>query len=353
MKGDDIRWMRLALKLAARGRRRVFPNPMAGCALVRDGRLIASGWHRGYGLPHAEAEALKLAGPRARGATAYVALEPCVLFPGKKTPSCAQALADAGVARVVYAAGDPNPFVAGRGRRLMSARGIEVVSGVLEREGRALNADFLERMRRPASRRPRIILKMALSLDGRAASLSGESRWITSGASRKLVGRWRAESDAVLVGIGTVLADDPELTSRGMGRNPVRVVLDSRLRTPRRARVLDGRAPTWILSSKPGRLPGAEVIALPKGRGGVDLRAALRELGRRRIRSALVEGGPAVWRSFLEAGLADEVRVFIAPKLLGGARRMSDALILQKPALRKSGPDFLIRASLWPVPANR
>ena len=344
MKSDDTRWMRLALKIAARGRTRVFPNPMAGCVIVKDGRLIASGWHRGYGLPHAEAEALKIAGSRARGATAYVALEPCVMFLGKKTPSCAQALADAGAARVVYAAGDPNPFVAGRGKLLMKSRGVEVVSGVLDREGRALNADFLDRMRRPASLRPRVILKMALSLDGRAASLSGESRWITSEASRKLVGRWRAESDAVLVGIGTVLEDDPELTSRGMGRNPVRLVLDSRLRIPRRAKVLDGKAPTWILSVRKGRVRGAEVISLPASGGEVDLRAVVAELGRRRIRSVLVEGGPRVWRAFLEAGLADEVRVFIAPKLLGGARRMRDAVVLTKPALRRSGPDLLIRS---------
>lgn len=339
--------MRLALDLAARGRRRVFPNPMAGCVLVKDGRLIATGWHRAYGRPHAEAEALKLAGRRARGAAAYVSLEPCVTFPGKKTPSCAQALADAGVARVLYATQDPNPSVAGRGQKLMRSRGIGVVSGVLGREGRALNADFLERMRRPASLKPRVILKMALSLDGRAASLSGESRWITSPASRRLVGRWRAESDAVLVGIGTVLEDDPSLTARGMGRNPVRVVLDSRLKIPRRAKVLNGEAPTWILSARRGRAPGAEVIAVAAGRGGrVDLEEALTELGRRRIRSVLVEGGPQVWAAFLKGGLADEVRVFFAPKLLGGACRMKQALSLKDMRPQRVGADFLFQGSI-------
>lgn len=317
--------MRRALTLAARvPPRAVSPNPRAGCVLVKHGRVVGQGAHRHFGGPHAEALALAKAGAKAKGATAYVSLEPCAPYAGKKTPSCAEALAAAGVKRVVFAAVDPNPKVAGRGRSILKRVGIraEAPAG-LQAEAQELNRGFFSRMSRG---RPWVILKTALSLDGKASAASGRSRWITGPKARAAVHALRAECDAILVGAGTILADDPALTAHGAGANPLRVVLSGRRPLPKRARVFDGSAPTVVYRT--------------------GLRSALRDLSRRGVGTLLVEGGPTVHASFLRAGLVDEARVFLSPKLLSGADDPNRAPRLKNPRLTRVGEDWLIQGSL-------
>lgn len=330
--------MRRALALARRGGRAVFPNPKVGCVLVKDRRAIAEGWHKKFGGPHAEAAALKKAGRAARGATAYVNLEPCCAHPGKKTPPCAPALVKAGVSRVVAAMKDPNPAVAGNGLALLERAGVSTRVGLCAREAVAANADFFRRMQAP---RPYVILKTALSLDGLARTASGKSKWITSPAARRAGRKLRSECDAILVGVGTVLADDPSLTALGGRRNPLRAVLDARGRTPRGANVLDGAAPTIIFTASGTTFSGAETVRVPARSGRLDLTAVLRVLSRRGVKRLLVEGGPTVHAAFLAAGLVDEARVFLSPKLLAGAADPNRAPRLSAPRVRKIGPDFL------------
>ncbi|OGR87361.1 MAG: riboflavin biosynthesis protein RibD [Elusimicrobia bacterium RIFCSPHIGHO2_02_FULL_57_9] len=335
--------MRRALALAKRGGRAVSPNPMVGCVLVKSGRIIAEGWHKFFGGPHAEAAALRRAGLRAKGSTAYVTLEPCSNHPGKKTPPCAPALIKAGVAEVVAAMRDPHPGVNGRGLRLLRGAGIKTRTGLGARQAKGLNKAFLTRMRR---RRPYVLLKTALSLDGRAFAPGGRSRWITGRSARKIVHQWRAGSDAILVGIGTVLADNPSLTSHGAGKNPVRVVLDARLRTPRRAQVLSPEAPTWVFTASSRKLPGAQTIRVPAKAGRLRLKSVLSELARRGIATLLVEGGPTVHAGFLKEGLVDEARIFFAPKLIAGTADPSRAPRLRRPRLKRAGDDFLFYGKL-------
>lgn len=314
------------------------PNPLVGCVLVKGGRAVGEGWHRRFGGRHAEAEALRVAGSAARGATAYVTLEPC--SHSGKTPPCADALIAAGIRRVVAALRDPNPMVKGRGIRRLRRAGVRVDAGLLAAQARELNLPFLTRMTR---NRPFVILKAAVTLDGKMSTDSGRSKWITSPAARAEGHRLRAAADAVLVGVGTVLADDPSLTSHGKGRNPIRVILDSRGRTPAKAKVRDSSAPTLIYSRG----------SVPTANGHLDLRAVLKDLAARGVGTLLVEGGPEVHTSFLKARLADEVRIFMAPKLAGGAKartffegagvaEMADALRLEGLAVRHIGPDLLI-----------
>jgi diaminohydroxyphosphoribosylaminopyrimidine deaminase/5-amino-6-(5-phosphoribosylamino)uracil reductase len=351
----DEAFMRRALALARRGRGKVSPNPMVGCVLVRGGRVAAEGWHARFGGPHAEAAALAKAGARARGAVAYVTLEPC-RHQGK-TPPCTRALIGAGVRRVVVAMRDPNPLVAGKGLAELRRAGVAVSSGLLEADARELNRPFATWMSRG---RPYVVLKAGISLDGRIASAAGKSQWITSPAARSLSRRLRAESDAILVGVNTVLKDDSRLTAK-RGRNPVRVVLDARLRTPRRARVLDSAAPTILAAAPAARarfpLPAsASILRVPARSGRLDLRALLGALAKRGISSLLVEGGSAVHTSFLEAGLVDELRLFIAPKLLGGASApaflegrgfdLAKAPALREARVRRVGPDILVTGLL-------
>lgn len=304
------------------------PNPRVGCVLVKGGRVIAEGAHLGFGRPHAEPNALARAAARARGATAYVTMEPCAGFPGKKTPSCAETLAAAGIARVVCASLDPNPKVAGRGLAVLRRAGAKTVRlPEFQAEAEALNRGFYSRMRRA---RPWVVLKTALSLDGKAAAVNGKSRWITGPESRGAVHRMRAECDAILVGAGTILADDPALTSHGAGKNPLRVVLAGRRKLSPRSRVFDSSAETLVYRA---RTPAA-------------LRAALKDLARRGVGTLLVEGGPAVHASFLRAGLVDEARVFLAPKLLSGALDPNAAPRLKTPAVTRLGDDWLISGVL-------
>lgn len=319
--------MQRALDLARRGEGLVEPNPMVGCVIVRGGRVVGEGFHRRFGGPHAEVFALRRAGARARGATVYVTLEPCSHF--GKTPPCADALIAAGVRRVIAATRDPNPRVSGRGLKKLRAAGINVRVGLLKSEARQLIAPFAKLIRR---RTPHVILKWAQSLDGRLATPRGDSKWITCEASRAAAHVIRARVDAVLVGIETVLADDPGLTARYVRprRVATRVVLDSRLRTPPTCRLVRTarRAPVLIVTSTSRardraavtRLSraGCEVIGVPVRGGRLDLRRVLLELGRRSMTNVMVEGGPKVLGAFLSAGLADEARVFVSPKLLGG-----------------------------------
>jgi diaminohydroxyphosphoribosylaminopyrimidine deaminase/5-amino-6-(5-phosphoribosylamino)uracil reductase len=320
--------MARAFALAGRvSPRAVSPNPRVGCLLVKNGRVIAEGAHARFGGAHAEPAALSRAGARAKGATAYVTMEPCAPFAGKKTPSCAETFAAAGVKRVVCASLDPNPKVRGRGLAILRRAGVKVERMDAGAEAESLNRGFFSRMRRA---RPWVILKTALSLDGKAAAASGKSRWVTGPKSRASVHALRAELDAILVGAGTVLADNPALTAHGAGRNPLRVILAGRRPLPRRARIFDDSAPTVVY----------------KARTAAGLRSVLKDLARGGVGTLLVEGGPTVHASFLRAGLVDEARVFLAPKLLSGADDPNTAPRLKTPKVSRLGDDWLIQGVL-------
>jgi diaminohydroxyphosphoribosylaminopyrimidine deaminase/5-amino-6-(5-phosphoribosylamino)uracil reductase len=325
----DERLMRRALALAARGLGETNPNPVVGCVVARGGRIVGEGFHERAGGPHAEVVALARAGARAKGATLYVTLEPCAHH--GRTPPCAPLVRQSGVARVVAAIRDPNPLVGGRGFRLLRAAGVRVSTGLLAGEAEAINARFLAAARR---RRPFVLLKAALTLDGRIATAAGESKWITSRAQRRQA-RWlRRLHDGVLVGIGTALADDPLLLPQPRTRRPfVRVVLDTRLRLPlagRLVRSASPRTPVLVLtasraSAKRQALEArrVRVIQLPARSGRLDPRRVLAALWREGLASVMVEGGAEVLGSFLSARLVDEVALFRAPLLLGGRRSLS------------------------------
>jgi len=324
---DDLLHMRAALALARRGLGNAWPNPAVGCVLVKDGRVIGRGWTQPGGRPHAETEALRRAGDAARGATAYVTLEPCSHH--GRTPPCCEALAEAGITRVVMAMRDPDSRVNGRGLAMLRGAGIAVEEGLLEAEARALNAGFFRRIQ---AGMPVVTLKLASTLDGRIATATGESRWITGEAARREVHALRARHDAILVGSGTVLADDPDLTCRvpGMERVPMlRVVADARLRIPPSARLVQsaGAAPVLVITA-PGHPPaaqapfiaaGADIITAPAhAAGGLDLPSLLRALGRRGVTRVLAEGGAGLAAALLRQGLVDRLVWFHAPAVMGG-----------------------------------
>lgn len=324
---EDAAHMRAALALARRGLGNTWPNPSVGCVLVRDGRVVGRGWTQPGGRPHAETEALARAGDLARGATAYVTLEPCSHW--GRTPPCCDALIRAGVARVVAATGDPDPRVDGRGLARLRAAGIAVETGLLEGEARAMIAGFARRLRHG---RPLVTLKLATTLDGRIATEAGESRWITGPEARREAHALRARHDAILVGSGTVLADDPDLTCRvpGMARAKLlRVVADARLRTPPGARlVATAAAHPTLLVTVPGHAPpalapyqaaGVEVAKVARGEaGGVAMPALLAALGQRGVTRLLVEGGAGIAAALLREGLVDRLAWFHAPGVMGG-----------------------------------
>ncbi len=355
--------MARALALARRGRGAVEPNPMVGAVIVRGGAVLGEGWHQAFGRAHAEVEAIaaaRSAGHDAAGATMYVSLEPCC-HQGK-TPPCTEAIAAAKIARVVAAMEDPDPQVAGKGFAALKAAGVEVLVGTCEREARTLLAAYLKLR---TTGRPWVICKWAQSLDGRIATATGHSKWISGAAARGRVQELRGRCDGVCVGIGTVLSDDPLLTNRsGSGRRPARVVLDDRLRTPPDCRLLQtaDAAPVIVATREDAPQPradaltaaGAEVLRLPAGERGVDLAALLAELGRRQWTNLLVEGGGRVLGSFLAAAAADELVVFVAAKLLGGRRSpgpvdfedvqtVDQALHLPDPRVEQLGPDVMLR----------
>lgn len=323
----DARWMARALQLAERGRTGTHPNPRVGCVLVHGDIVVGEGWHQRAGEPHAEVHALRMAGARARGATAYVTLEPCSHH--GRTPPCADALIDAGVAEVVVALEDPNPEVAGRGLRRLSEAGVKVRLGCLEGPARALNRGFLSRMQRG---RPWLTVKLAASLDGRTALANGASQWITGEAARADVHRQRAEAGAVMVGAATVLADNPRLNVRPPAqtqRPPDRIVLDTRGEVPAGARVWsdDGARRIWITSGDHAAPAGVEHWELPRAADGrLDLASVLTRLGAAGVNHVLAEPGPRLAGTLLSQRLADELVVYLAPQLLGDAARGLAAL---------------------------
>ncbi|MBM3528791.1 MAG: bifunctional diaminohydroxyphosphoribosylaminopyrimidine deaminase/5-amino-6-(5-phosphoribosylamino)uracil reductase RibD [Alphaproteobacteria bacterium] len=322
----DRRYMELALSLGRRGLGRTWPNPAVGAVVVKDGTILGRGWTQPGGRPHAETEALRRAGRAARGATMYVTLEPCSHH--GKTPPCAEAIVKAGIARVVSALDDPNPEVAGRGYAMLRERGIAVETGLGADEAAHDHAGHVRRMREG---RPQVLLKLAVSSDGKAGLAGRKPVGITGEAARIRVHRMRAESDAILVGIGTILSDDPHLTCRlpGMlGRSPVRVVLDARLRVPVMTAVIGTahETPTWVVGGRNAsamaedilRAKGVEVLRVDERNGRLDIPAVLKALAERGITRLMVEGGPTVAASFVQAGLVDEAAVFRAPNPIEG-----------------------------------
>ena len=358
---SDLEGMALALEWAAKGMYITAPNPRIGCAIVRDGVVIGAGHTQPAGQAHAEIQALRDAAARGndvRGATAYVTLEPCSHY--GRTPPCSNALVQAGLGRVVAAMLDPNPLVAGRGLAQLEAAGIAVTTGVLADQAHELNIGFFSRMRRGL---PWVRLKVAASLDGATALADGESQWITGPDARADGHAWRARAQAILTGIGTVKADDPQLTVRGVDTPlmPRRVIVDSRLEIDPRARILQGE-PCWIVcaADEPGkstllRAAGHEVIVLPNPQGKVDLPALMRELGRREINEVHVEAGAKLNASLVREGCVDELLVYLAPSLIGPGQGMFElpplARLADKRSLRfhevaRVGEDIRILARL-------
>ena len=357
--------MARALELAERGRGHVEPNPMVGAVVVREGRIVGEGCHERFGGPHAETNAIGDAGPQAcRGATLYVTLEPCTHH--GKTPPCVDAVRAAGFGRVAVAMADPDPRNQGRGIELLRRAGIEVETGLLEAEAQRLNAPFVKLTTQGM---PFVTAKWAMSLDGKIATRTGDSRWVSSEPSRQLVHTLRGQADAILVGIGTALADDPLLTARPPGpRVATRIVADSRARLSPASRLVATAAEAPLLLATTDAAPegrrqtleraGAEVLVLPAdGDGHTDLHALMEELGRRRMTNVLIEGGGELLASALAAGLPDKLMVFVAPKLIGGrdapspvqgrgVARMAEAREAHGWTLRRIGDDALIEAWL-------
>lgn len=359
---DDVRHMARALKLAQRGLYTTDPNPRVGCVIARDGRIVGEGWHERAGEPHAEVNALKAAGDLARGATAYVSLEPCCH--AGRTPPCTQALIKAGIARVIAAMPDPNPKVAGQGIAELERAGIRVDVGLLQPEAERLNPGFIRRM---AHGRPYVRVKLAVSLDGRTGLASGESKWITGEAARADVQRLRARSSAILTGAGTVLADNPSLTVRDIdiGRQPLRVILDGYLSMRPEAKLLKLPGKTLVVTAvdddadaEPLLAAGAEVLVLPEGPGKVSLKGLMQDLAEREVNELLVEAGATLCGALLDAGLVDELVVYLAPQLLGSGARgmfnipdlavMQDRVELEIDDVRAVGKDWRIVARVKP-----
>lgn len=358
---DDRAWMQLAIREARKGLGRTSPNPCVGAVVVKNNRLLATGFHAKAGTPHAEVHALRAAGTKARGATIYVTLEPCNHT--GRTPPCTQAILASGIKRVVVGMLDPNPLVAGGGCKTLAAQGVEVAQGVLVEECRSLNRPFSKHV---TTGLPWVIMKAGMSLDGRLALGSGKSAWITNEQSRQQVHRLRDRVDAILIGSGTALNDDPALTTRVAGRrsrDPLRVILDTALRVPPTARMLQqaSSAETWIFCGPDADVKRAEALvgagAVVKQvrldtAGQLDLEAVLCELGRAQLTSVLVEGGSRVHGAFLRANLVDEVNIFIAPIFLGsdgvplvdtlGLQQVADAPRFSTTRVRRFGNDVLI-----------
>lgn len=361
--------MRRALRLAERARGQTSPNPLVGAVLVRDGQVVGEGYHHRAGGPHAEILALRAAGEAARDATLYLTLEPCSHH--GRTPPCSPAVIAARIGRLVVATADPNPRVAGEGIARVRAAGIPVEVGLLSAEARRQNAAYRKWVTRGL---PFVTWKSAMTLDGKIATATGDSRWVTGERARAHVHRLRAEHDALLIGIGTVRADDPLLTARVAGRqarSPLRVIVDARAELPLESqlmRTLD-RAPVLVATTDHApesrrtalARAGAELLLLPDEAGRVDLAALMRKLARREVTSLLLESGGEVAAAMLAAGLVDRALVFVAPKLIGGRGapgpvggegigRMADALALRDVVVRRFGDDIAISGDLGPAP---
>ena len=352
------KYMRRALILARRGLGKTGPNPAVGCVIVKNGKVVGEGWHKRAGTPHAEVHALAQAGTSAKNADVYVTLEPCAHF--GKTPPCADALIEAGVARVYAGMVDPNPRVSGRGLEKLRAAGIGATAGILGEDCRVVNEPFIKHV---TTGLPFVILKSALTLDGKSATAEGDARWISSEKSRRYVHKLRSQVDAIMVGVGTVIADDPQLTARiPGGKDPLRVVVDSNLKVPLSAKLLHvkSKAKTLVatVSNDAPRISGimetgAEIVVCQDKMGKVDLPDLLARLGAMFIQSVLLEGGSTLAGEALRQGLIDKVMLFYAPKLVGGegpglfagrgVARMEDAIHLRNIAFTRFGEDILIQ----------
>lgn len=361
----DEKYMWLALDLARQGRGRTSPNPMVGAVIVKDGEIVGTGYHQKAGTPHAEVHALKAAGKKAQGAAMYVTLEPCVHF--GKTPPCTEQIISAGIKKVIISMVDPNPRVSGSGIKILEDAGIKVRVGVLEEKAKKLNEVFIKYV---TTGYPFVILKSAMSLDGKIATREGLSRWITSERSREFVHRIRNQVDAIMVGIGTVLKDNPLLTTRIEGeevRNPIRVILDSRGRISLESRIVkSSRDVTTILVvtelAPPDKINalssrGVEIFQCSSIDDRVNLKSLMKYLGERKITSLLVEGGSTLNYSLLEEGLIDKILFFIAPKLIGGVEAstpvdgkgiefLEDAWNVQDTRVKLIGEDILVTGYL-------
>lgn len=357
---DEEKYMRMALELAAKARGYTSPNPLVGCVIVdAAGAVVGQGYHHKAGEAHAEVNALADAGPKAQGATAYVTLEPCSHY--GRTGPCCEALIKAGIKRVVAAADDPNPLVAGKGFARLQQAGVEVKRGVLAAQAYAQNEVFMHWM---LSGLPFVAMKYAMTLDGKIATASGDAKWITGTEARTCGHRLRSIYDAILVGRQTVLADDPELTCRlAAGKNPLRIILDRRLNLPQTSKVFtDGKARTITVAAEDAdpkkvaafnKLPQVEVWQVPIEHNKLSLTAILQRLSREKITSVLVEGGSQVHGAFFDAGLVQRVYAFIAPKMIGGAANISpvggrgaaviaEGLAVKHTEIKQLGTDFLI-----------
>jgi len=359
---NDEKWMKRALRLAGKGRGRTSPNPMVGAVLVKDRKIVGEGYHTKAGEAHAEIVALREAGEEASGATLYLNLEPCTHY--GKTPPCAPRVIEAGVKRVIIGMEDPNPLVKGKGVETLRGGGLEVEVGVLEEECRRLNEAFCKYI---VIKVPFVILKAAATLDGKIATRNGDSKWISGGASRRFVHRLRDQVDGVLVGIGTVLRDDPMLTARVRGgRDPYRIVLDNRLDIPEEAKVI-GDSPSQLIIATTALAPaekieklenkGVKILILDFKEGKVDLKSCLSRLGEIGIMSLLVEGGSRVNGSFLDEGLIDKLFLFLSPRLMGdhqalgifggrGVSNLPKAIALKEMRTKRVGEDILLEGYL-------
>ena len=352
----DFKCMAIALQLAVRGLETTHPNPRVGCVITRNGKIVGKGWHQKAGEAHAEINALQEAGDNAEGGTAYITLEPCSHV--GRTPPCVEALIRANVKRVIFAVGDPNPDVNGNGIQRLQQAGIEVRSGLMAQQAEELNRGFLKRMRQGL---PWVRIKLAQSMDGHIALENGSSQWISGSESRADVQNWRARSDAILTGVGTVLADDPSLTVRNRKepRQPARIIVDSQCRTPLEARLLALPGPVLIAGLDKNPVPVAltESIAdcagFPSLEGRVDLRALLHELAKRGFNEIQVEAGATLCGSLIQQGLVDELLIYQAPVILGGSAvspfalplldNMDDRVHLKWVDSRRIGKDLRLR----------
>ena len=353
---NDTDFMREALRIAKNAEGRTSPNPMVGAVIVREGKIIAEGWHRKAGTPHAEVHALNMAGELAKNSTMYVTLEPCSHY--GRTPPCANKIVESGIKKVFVAMKDPNPLVAGRGIEILKSAGIDVEVGLLEDDAQKLNEIFLKYITKKI---PFVTAKFACSLDGKIATTAGESQWITCEESRKFSHHLRDMYDSIMVGVNTVIADNPSLTTRlVIGKNPVRIVVDSHARTPIDSKIIrDGQAETIIAvteNAPPEKISelknfGVEIITA--GRDKVDLKILLEELAKREITSVLVEGGGTLHYSMFEKNLVDKIFAFIAPKIIGGKNsltavegagfeKLSDVVQIKNISAENLGEDILL-----------
>lgn len=360
----DEHYMQLALKLAEKAKGRTSPNPMVGAVIVRDGKVVGTGYHQKAGTPHAEIHALMEAGERAKGATMYVNLEPCSHH--GRTGPCTDAIIEAGISKVVCSMIDPNPRVCGRGKKILEEHGIEVEVGILEREAQELNKFFIKYI---TTGKPYVIIKVAMSLDGKIATFTGESKWISSEESRLLVHKLRDEVDAILVGINTIINDDPSLTTRlpnCTGKDPIRIIADSKARIPLNAKVLHQSSNAKTIIAVTDQLsedsvkhirPYADIIFTKSKDGRVDLEDLMKKLGQMEITSVMIEGGAEINWSAIESGIVDEVMFFIAPKLVGGAtakgpiggrgfQKIDESIKLRDVVVTRIGQDILIKGRI-------